>query len=261
MKKQNHLFKQMLAWTLLMSGIMGTIPAYGKPGKADIQKQVYQAYLLNSIATWEHVVQTLNNKKEQNPGDTELLYQLTSAQYGLLTAALVNQDKEVYKKYHDQAHDHTDKLIKETEMAKAHALKAGLYSIDMGFHPMKGMFLGPKNSGQIQQAIRINKNEPTAWLQKASSRLHTPEQYGGSLKEAIKYYKKAISLFEKDTANLQYNCQYLNCLAWLGQAYNKNQQPEKALEIFNKALKAEANFGWVKYHLLPNTQKKIKGKD
>ena len=78
--------------------------------------------------------------------------------------------------------------------------------------------------------------------------------WGGDLDEAIAAYEKAIQLYESNPAALQFNWMYLDTMAFLGQALAKKGQSEKAIAIYEKALKAEPEFGWVKFVLLPKAK-------
>jgi cytochrome c-type biogenesis protein CcmH/NrfG len=43
-------------------------------------------------------------------------------------------------------------------------------------------------------------------------------------------------------------------MAFLGQAYVRSGQLSKAVAVYEKALKTEPSFGWVKHTLLPAAQ-------
>jgi len=221
----------------------------------DLKKQAYQAYLLNSIGLWEEVVVNFSKRIESSPDDIDLLFQLTEAQYGLLNTCLANKDKDTFEKYIKKADENVESLLENNETwSAAHALKSGLYSIKMGFFPMKGMIYGQKNAVHIQKALKHDDEEPLAWIQDAGSKFFTPPMFGGNTKEAISSYQTAVGLFEKNKENLTYNWQYLNTLAWLGIALQKENRIEEAIDVFEKSLRFESNFAWVKYHLLPSAK-------
>ena len=77
--------------------------------------------------------------------------------------------------------------------------------------------------------------------------------FGGDIHEAIKHYEHAIQLYEEN--DLTNDWIYLDALAWLGIAYSKTDQLEKAKATFEKALSVEPEFTWVKNNLLPNLKK------
>jgi cytochrome c-type biogenesis protein CcmH/NrfG len=44
--------------------------------------------------------------------------------------------------------------------------------------------------------------------------------------------------------------------AWLGQVYQKQNKNADAIAAYNKALEIDPNMRWVKFVLLPSTQKR-----
>jgi len=225
---------------------------------SDIDKKTYKAYLMNNIIPWKKVVKIYETKYNNSENNYQLLYELTKAQYGLINSCVSNKDKETFKKYIEHIDKNIEKLLEHNnEWASVYALKAGIISFKMSFFPWKAVYYGPKQNEAIKNAIKYNKNEPLAWYQKGCSKYFSPEQYGGSYKDAIKYYKKAITLYKKHSNDLKYNWNYLNNYAWLGQAYEKMEKYEKAISIYNKALNIEPKYRWVKQVLLPRAQKKL----
>ena len=93
------------------------------------------------------------------------------------------------------------------------------------------------------------------WKIYANSKLFTPEMWGGDLKEAIQAFEKSIALYEANPNDLPFNWFYLDTLAFQGQAYLKDGQRAKAISTYEKALKVEPEFAWVKNVLLPKAQK------
>jgi tetratricopeptide (TPR) repeat protein len=74
------------------------------------------------------------------------------------------------------------------------------------------------------------------------------------LDEAIAGYEKAVQLFESRPETLINNWMYLDTMAFLGQAWAKKGDRAKAIAAYESAMKAEPNFSWVKYVLLPKAK-------
>jgi tetratricopeptide (TPR) repeat protein len=87
--------------------------------------------------------------------------------------------------------------------------------------------------------------------------LHTPEAWGGDVKEAIKAFQRSIELYEASPEKSKDNWFYLDTIAFLGKAYEKDKQQAKAIETYEKAIRLEPGFAWVKYILLPQARKNI----
>ncbi|WP_462281992.1 tetratricopeptide repeat protein [Salinivirga cyanobacteriivorans] len=221
----------------------------------DLKKQSYKAYLTNSLSIWKIVEQNAEKQYNASPNNMQGLLNLAKVQYGLLNTCLANEEKKVFNQYLEKAEKNVETLLEANERwAEVHALRAALYSLEMGFSPSKGMFLGPKSEEHIDKAIKYDATEPAGWVQKGGSKLHTPKAFGGSISEAINYYQKAIELYERDTTEIKNNWQYINTLAWLGIAHSKNEAYDKAKATYEKALKIEPEYGWVKHVLMKNLE-------
>lgn len=243
---------------IIATGVSILIASSLKAQNNNLKKMAYKAYLTNSVKMWKSIEAKARQQYEANRDNFQLLLQLTNIQYGLLNACVANENKVVHEKYLQRAEKNVDTLLHyNSKWSAAHALKAGLLSSEMAFNPAKGMILGPKNQKHIEKALKYNKSEPLAWIQKGSTKLHSPKMFGGDTEEAINAYKKAIKLFEKDSSAYKDNWQYINSLAWLGYAYSKEEEYEKAIKIYQKALRIEPEFNWVKYNLMKKVKQKM----
>ena len=136
------------------------------------------------------------------------------------------------------------------------ALLSSIYGWEMGYSPWKGMFLGGKSSSNIEKATKVDGSSAIVWQIFGNSKLFTPRAFGGSISEAVEAYEKSVKLYEANPALTKSNWRYLDALAWLGQAYEQNNQLDEARKTYEKALEVEPGFGWVKYKLLPEIASK-----
>lgn len=245
---------------LLFAGIFTIKPqAIKAQENNNLKQQAYKAYLTNSLGIWKAVEKQARDTYEAEPSNMQLLMDLTEVQYGLLNSCVANQAEDTFEKYLEEAKANTETLLENNQRrAKAHALYASLLSTEMAMNPAKGKVLGPKSAKHIAKAIKYNRNEPMAWFQKGGSKLHTPKLFGGNDEEAVKHYRKAVQLYESDSAKTRNNWQYINTLAWLGKAYAETEKYDKAMATYEKALEIEPEFNWVKYVLMKKVQKKMK---
>ncbi|MEO0331627.1 MAG: tetratricopeptide repeat protein [Bacteroidota bacterium] len=215
----------------------------------EVQQLFYQGYLAAEKAPWEQAIEKINQDASLN--ETEKLYATTEAQTGLLIYAMANQDEETYDAIADDLEEGLETLLEQNaEDAVALAKMARLYAATMAFQNWKAMYLGPKSEKLVDRALKADPKSPDAWMQRGGSRLFTPKTFGGDIDEAIAAYQKAVQYYEAQP-NYAKNWRYLDALAWLGQAYQKSEQPSEAIAVYQKALEVEPNFGWVKYKLMP----------
>jgi tetratricopeptide (TPR) repeat protein len=175
---------------------------------------------------------------------------LAKARFGAVGACFAHQEESQAKKWLKAAEKDLKGLLKSREdWAEAHALLAGVYGMQIALSPMKGMFLGPKSSRHIEQALSIDPDNALAHYQQGSSLYNTPAMFGGDVEKAIRHLERARILYEQQSDG--YNWEYLNTLAMLGQAYHYQDRYQDARRVYEEALQAAPAFGWVKNVLLP----------
>ncbi len=165
---------------------------------------------------------------------------------------MAEKNETQFNIYLDASIDNLEELIEhDDDWAEVKAILSSVYGLQMGYSPWKGMYLGSKSGGLIEAALRKKPESPMVNKLYAGSKLFTPEMFGGDVNEAIKHYKKALALYEQDSASIKNNWLYLDTMAFLGMAYEKAEKPENAVVIYQKALEVEPDFGWIKNILLP----------
>jgi len=222
----------------------------------DVQALMYKAYLTNSMSLWEKAVNITQKNADAEPENKQKLFTLSLSQYGLLSATMADKDEEQFDKYLDSTKENLEILIDgDYNVAESKAVLSSIYGLQMSYSPWKGMFLGSKSSGLIEDALRKSPESPLVNKLYAGSKLFTPEMFGGDTKVSIDYYKRSINLYEADSPSMENNWLYLDAMAFLGIAYKKAEQINKTITVYKKALKIQPEFGWVKNVLLPNAEK------
>lgn len=229
---------------------------------AQSDELTYRAYLSGkdireTKLLWEKAVASRQKEFDENPRSKQAGYRLALAEFGLLSSTLRDKDEALF----DEHVDKTIALLEELcdadkNWGEPKALLGSVYGLQLSYSPWKGMFLGPKSGNLIEEALKASSDSPLAWKLYGNSKFFTPEMWGGDLAEAIKAYEKAILLYEANPASCQNNWLYLDTFAFLGQAYAKKNDTDKAISIFEKALQLEPSFDWIHYSLLPQ----VKGK-
>ncbi len=228
--------------------VLLSLPTFAQVS-TEVQQLFYRGYLTTSKAPWEQAIQKI--EQDASLDKTQKLTALTEAQIGLLVCALANQDEATYEAVADGLEENLETLLKQDETdARSLAKKVRLNVATMAFSSWKAMYLGPQSEKLVDRALKADPESPEAWVQRAGALLFTPEMFGGDVDEAVIAFEKAVRYYETQPHHAS-NWQYLDALAWLGQAYQQAERPTKAAEVFTKALEVEPDFGWVKYKLLP----------
>jgi hypothetical protein len=213
---------------------------------------LYQHYLSNNTVQLEKLALAME-------GDaTVSRIELLKTYYVLLNSTFASENEKLFNQFAKKADKLGAALLKEQpENAIAHALMASICGFKIAYAPMKGMFLGPKSQQHLGQALKHGEQEPLVWLINGISKFNTPEAWGGSLKEALASFEKAVTLFDCHDPNLKHNWAFLHALAWLGIAQAENGTQGAALKTWQRALTVEPQFQWVKESLLPELEAKM----
>lgn len=215
----------------------------------------YIAYLSSDDMqeNWISRVKALT-QEYKNDKSAANLYKLALTEFGLLSSTMRTKNESLFNTYADITEDHIKILDKvEVYSGEANALLSSLYGFRMGYSPWEGMFLGPKSSSLMEKAVKSAPHSPLVWKLYGNSKFFTPQLFGGNLDDAIKGYTKSIALYQEQ--NCKHNWFLLDTYAFLGQAYVKINNSEKAIATYEEALQMEQQFAWVKNNLLPTARR------
>ena len=214
------------------------------------KERVYQAFISDQMDDWEAVIEELNRKK------STLTYpqmvELVNYYYGYTASLMEEGPKKKARVYNEEAEEIVDDLMaKYPEESDWYAFKAAFIAFKIGLSPLKAPFLGAKSMDNINLAIEYGPENPQGWIEKGNALFYMPKAFGGSKEEALLAFNKAIQFMEKEQESLHHNWMYLNVLMMLGQSYEKTGNPEMAKITYDKLLKIEANFVYMRDELYP----------
>lgn len=199
----------------------------------------YGGYLKASKSLWERAISVA----EKQHGEQS--FEKAMAVYGLLNATMATQDEETFDAYVDTASDLLKSIIEQKpEWGEPKAVLSSIYGLRMAYDPWKGMIYGGKSNSFMADAYNAQPESPLVQKLYAGSKLYTPSMFGGDVDVAKKSFMKAIEIYEN--GNDTDHWLYLNALVGLSMAYNKLDEPIKAKEILEKAIKIEPEFYWAK---------------
>jgi tetratricopeptide (TPR) repeat protein len=218
------------------------------------RKQIYDAYVTNQMSVWELVMADYEKKAV----NLEMYYNLAEFHYGFIGYCL---SAKLYGKaghYLDLGEANLDRILKiEPNSSKVYAMKGAFVGFRIVLSKFKAVYLGQKSLNYIDKAVSLDPENPTAWIEKGNADYYRPSYLGGSKERAVGHYEKALFLFEKDAGKLKQNWIYLSLLATLGNAYRDIGNYQKAKQLYDKLLKIEPEFQWVKNELYPKLLKKM----
>ena len=240
-----------VSMTFFLIGLF-SIGLLAQVDQAKITKQFYTAYITNSNPAWKITLAQLANNQEER-----LQLILAKGYYGAAGSAMANQEEALVEELLAKAETITKKILSQNKKSpEANALLSAVYGMQIGLSPMKGMYLGSKSARAVKKGIELAPDNAFTNYIMGIYLLHTPALFGGDVAESLAYFEKAKRIYEKE-GQIQ-SWEYMNLMAFLGQAYHSEKEYVKAKAIYTAALAIAPNFGYVKMYLLPQTEKAMK---
>jgi tetratricopeptide (TPR) repeat protein len=191
----------------------------------------------------------LNLFMRQKAENVYLHYYIALADYRLATFYFSSNNKEEAERYNSEGQKYLEAAIeKDQNFGETFALYSFLLGYEIALHPERAMSLGPKSFEYSAKALEKGPDNPRINLLQGISLLYTPEAYGGGTDKAIGFLEKSISLFDKENIKdaLKPSWGKEEAYTFLARAYAQKKEYEKALELLNKALEVNPEFGMAK---------------
>ena len=187
-------------------------------------------------------------------------YYIGLADYRLVSYYFSAQDKDKSKPFIEDGIQQLQQCLELREdFAEAHSLLSSMYGNKIAVNPLTAMTLGPKSGKEMDKAMKLEPKNPRNYLIEAWSAYYTPKMFGGSKEKAKSYFEQAIAYFDsfEVTDPILPDWGHDEAYAWLGMTQMEAEEFEAAKTNFDKALEINPEYGWVKYVLLPDLQKKM----
>ncbi len=199
----------------------------------------------------------------ENQSDLTSLYYITLIDYKLLEMSMKSNGESMFEKYYETSLKNAEKLESDKIFsADGKILSAAIYMMKIATSPMSAVTLSPRIHSLLDDAQSIAPNKPYGYVIRGMMKYNTPGIFGGSYEDALKNFNYAVRLFENDENVKSINpvWGYAETLVWTGRTQEKLENNEAAMFTYKKALSVEPEYGWVKYSLLPELEKKIVSK-
>jgi len=121
---------------------------------------------------------------------------------------------------------------------------------------LKAIFFGMNAKEFIEEAYKMEPNNPKILIVAATHLMHTPEFYGGNKKKARELLNKVLNSNEYNNETKVNWGNYAEAFAYLAQLEILEGNKTEAIKYINKSLEFMPNYGFVKYDL----EKQISGK-
>jgi len=213
-------------------------------------EQVYQAFITDQMEGWDQVIVSMSSRKATLRD--EQLGELVNYYYGYTGWIIGEDQKKKAFRYIEHAEAIIDQLmVKYPNAPEWYAYKAAFTAYKISLNKMKAAFLAKESNKNIERAIELGPDCAQGWIEKGNGMFYTPKLLGGSKEEALKAYKKAIRIMEKNPESIHQDWLYLNVLMMLGQSYEKIGNTTMAQRTYEKILRIEPDFIYMRDELYP----------
>lgn len=242
--------KHILIVLLFMSTFQGA--------QADYRSDIYFAYINGDMNKWKNIIDLM----EQNQKKTdENIIELTNYQYGYIGWSIGNNKKSEAEKYLNMAEENIRKLGKANyKISLVNSYKSAFYGFRIGLNLYKAAFIGFKSVECAKLAMKQDEKNPFGFFQYGNCQYYMPVLFGGSKSKALLYFIKAEQLMEINDKQIKNNWNYLSLLTVIGQSYTILNNYKLAKVYYEKAIKAEPRFLWIKTELYPELIRKMNEK-
>jgi tetratricopeptide (TPR) repeat protein len=214
---------------------------------------IYNAYILNDMPAWKTVIDRLQKQEDRSSG---FLLSLVNYQFGYIGWCIGEEKVQEAESYIAIARENLDLLQKNSaDLSMVYAYQSALNGYEIGLSVFRAPFIGPKSIKYAERALEIDPTNYFAWLQLGNIQYFMPSIFGGSVKEALRYFLKAKALMDKNRDIHSQDWNYLHLLTLIAQAYSDLKDYPSARVYYETILKIEPRFQWSKDELYPKVLK------
>ncbi len=189
-------------------------------------------------------------------------YYIGYADMRIVTYYFSKEDKDKALEYVNDGVKHLKASIElNGDFAESYSLLSSLYGDKIGIKPLLGMTLGPKSGAAQGKAFELDPQNPRSHLIAGESAYYTPKLFGGGKEKARKHLHQAAEYFTtyRPEKEIYPSWGQEEVYAYLGLIEMDRGNLIEARENFQRALQINPNYGWVKFYLMKELEKKASG--
>lgn len=217
------------------------------------RSRIYKCFINGDMVSWENVVKEMESKSgltaepdKNGSYKTELL----NYYYGLIGYLISQKEGKRAAIYCDKGEKIiTEFLEKSPENATFIAYRTAFLGFRIGLNNLKSVTLGVQSINLSKRALSIDSLNVQALAERGNVLYYSPSFTGGDKLEGISFYLKAVKVIEK-SGDVVENWFYLSLLTNIARSYQEIGLTSRAKAAYEKILKVEPNYKWVRDDLL-----------
>ncbi|MCQ2369624.1 MAG: hypothetical protein MJ007_03995 [Paludibacteraceae bacterium] len=252
--------------SLILPTLFAVVFMYAaEPDFSALKSKIYTSYMNQDIKSWKLVIDDFHRGSLSNIDSLDFIL---SVEYGYVAWCISDSNSTNCEKYLNIAFSDLDKFDKKIEVvpiethlrktleAKYKSYYSALLAYQIKISPVRAIINGWKSVNNAKSAIT---EMPDCWfsqIEYGNVMHYMPTVLGGSNINAVNAYLKAIRLMESnsDKEIVNNNWLYLHAIICLADAYKTIEDYANVRKCYNKILKVEPNYKWVRESLLPSLE-------
>jgi len=217
--------------------------------ESSYRKAFYNTFISRNMPKWEELIRNMETSGYTRTVDQKL--NLINAYYGYIGHLIGKKKYDPIDDYIEKGEKQIrDVLRMSPNNATAYAFKGSFLGFRMGLNKIKAIYLESDSKEYINKSLEIDPQNVQGLIDKANLLLYAPRVMGGNKHLALSYFLKAASIMEKKKDTHQ-NWVYMNLLTMIAKTYDLTDKTTEAKSMFEKILRIEPNFVWIKDDLYP----------
>lgn len=214
---------------------------------------LYNAYLAQDFQVWKKSIDEAQKIKMT----IKQIEEIINYEYGYIGVCLdENKNAEAVRIMQLMDRQLTILERHQYQPALVYMYRSALDAFQISLNKWDILSLGARSVKYADLAYHTDPQNPLIVSLKGNVDFFRPKLLGGSKKNALYNYEKAIELFEQQNQTT-HNWNYLATLLWMAQAYEKTGNVQKAELVCQKILTLAPNFKYVKEVYYPELTKKM----
>ncbi len=231
------------------------LPTINIQAESSYKKLFYRTFVNREMYKWGELIHSVETNNSAKTIDQKL--ELINYYYGYVGHLMNKKKHQTASEYIDKGQDLIDNVIDlSPHNSTALSYKGAFQGFKMGFSKVKAVYLAPKCMLNINKAYKLDHENSQIIINKANLLFYSPSTLGGDKVDALILYHKAMIIMEKNKDTDQ-NWNYLNLLTTIAIGLDKTDKPHDAKKMYEKILKIEPDFKWVRDDLYPNLLKRM----
>lgn len=222
----------------------------------NIDRLKFEAYINRDNTKWHKAIQIM---EKSDLSKIQNLEELIHCYYAITSNQIAKKMRAEAEANIHNANVCIELLLKKNpNNALAWNYKGVFLGYEIAMNKLKAISLGSTCRNYINRALQLEPNNPQILFDKGNLLYYPPKIFGGNKKEALKYYQKAIAIYEKQNKT-QNNWMYIQLMVVEGHSYELLEQDNLAEKTYMKILKIAPDFQTVKNDLYPKLKARMGG--